>query len=70
MITDFIEESSKLLKYAQSIRRDIHRHPELGFQESRTSGLIARELEKLGIKVNTGIAETGFFNRFGRPAIE
>ena len=30
-------------------RRDIHAHPELGFREVRTSALVCRELEKMGL---------------------
>lgn len=41
------------------IRRDIHAHPELGFEESRTSAIVARYFEKLGLEVRTGIAKTG-----------
>jgi len=41
------------------IRRDLHEHPELGFQEHRTSGIVAAELERLGIAVTTGIGGTG-----------
>lgn len=40
-------------------RRDIHEHPELGNNEIRTSGLIAKYLQSLGIEVKTGIAKTG-----------
>ncbi len=42
-----------------SIRRDIHRHPELAFNETRTAGIIADRMEKLGLEVQTGIAQTG-----------
>jgi len=38
------------------IRRDIHAHPELGFEEVRTAGVVARELARLGIVHQTGIA--------------
>jgi amidohydrolase len=41
------------------IRRDIHRHPELGFEENRTSDKVASWLESLGIKVKKGVAGTG-----------
>lgn len=41
------------------IRRDIHAHPELAFEEVRTSGVVARELARLGIQHETGIAKTG-----------
>lgn len=40
-------------------RRDIHQHPELGEQETRTSALVAEHLRKLGLEVHTGIARTG-----------
>ncbi|MGI9463865.1 MAG: amidohydrolase, partial [Aestuariivirgaceae bacterium] len=42
-----------------ALRRDIHAHPELAFEEHRTSGLVADELGDLGFKVTTGIAGTG-----------
>jgi hippurate hydrolase len=40
-------------------RRDIHAHPELGFQEKRTSELVASRLESFGIEVHRGIGRTG-----------
>ncbi len=40
-------------------RRDIHEHPELGNQETRTAALIAKHLQSLGIEVKTGVAKTG-----------
>ena len=40
-------------------RRDFHRHPELGFQEIRTSGVVARHLSSLGMEVQTGVGKTG-----------
>lgn len=42
-----------------ALRRDIHAHPELGFQELRTSGIVAGALEALGIEVHRGIGKTG-----------
>lgn len=52
-----------------AIRRDIHAHPELGFQEVRTAGIVARELERLGIPHRTGIGKTGVVGLIegGRP---
>src|SRR5512143_2078037 len=41
------------------LRRDLHRHPELGFQEVRTSGIVAKSLVELGLEVTTGIGKTG-----------
>ncbi|MEO5890539.1 MAG: amidohydrolase [Ferruginibacter sp.] len=40
-------------------RRDFHEHPELGNQEIRTSAIIAKHLQSLGMEVKTGIAHTG-----------
>lgn len=40
-------------------RRDIHAHPELGMQETRTAALVADHLRKLGIEVRTGVGGTG-----------
>lgn len=40
-------------------RRDFHQHPELGNRETRTSGIVADHLDRLGLKVTTGIAHTG-----------
>ncbi|MBI3513493.1 MAG: amidohydrolase [Proteobacteria bacterium] len=40
-------------------RRDIHAHPELGFQEQRTSDMVAAKLGEFGIEVHRGIGQTG-----------
>ncbi|OWP64381.1 N-acyl-L-amino acid amidohydrolase [Hymenobacter amundsenii] len=40
-------------------RRDIHEHPELGNQETRTAALVADHLRKLGLEVQTGVGRTG-----------
>jgi amidohydrolase len=58
-MVDFLSEAQSLFDYTQNLRRDFHRHPELGFHEVRTAGIVARELNKLGLEVTTGIAETG-----------
>ncbi|MBY0260336.1 M20 aminoacylase family protein, partial [Methylobacterium sp.] len=42
-----------------AIRRDFHAHPELGFEEVRTSGIVAEELARYGIAVHRGIGGTG-----------
>jgi amidohydrolase len=41
------------------IRRDLHAHPELSFQEQRTSNVVAEYLKKLGIETHVGLAKTG-----------
>ena len=40
-------------------RRDFHMHPELGFEEVRTAGIVADHLRGLGLEVSTGIGKTG-----------
>ena len=40
-------------------RRDIHAHPELGFEETRTAALVAEALQKMGWNVRTGVGRTG-----------
>jgi len=40
-------------------RRDLHRHPELGWKEKRTAGRVCEFLDSLGIKYQTGVAGTG-----------
>ncbi len=42
-----------------SIRRDIHQHPELGFEVHRTAEIVANKLNELGMDVQTGIGKTG-----------
>jgi len=50
-------------------RRDLHAHPELGFEEVRTSGIVAERLKKLGLEVRTGVGRTGVLARItgGKP---
>jgi len=42
-----------------ALRRDFHKHPELGFEETRTSSIVAEYLKRWGLEVHTGIAKTG-----------
>jgi amidohydrolase len=55
----YLDEANELFDYARGLRRDFHMHPELGFQEVRTAGIVSRELNSLGVEVTTGVAETG-----------
>ncbi len=56
---DFRAEAGNRSAYTRQLRRDLHQHPELGFQEIRTAGIVASELESLGLEVTKGIAKTG-----------
>ncbi len=42
-----------------AMRRDLHEHPELAFEEIRTSNIVAQRLRALGLEVQTNIAKTG-----------
>jgi len=66
---DYLNQANAMFDYTQNLRRDFHKHPELGFQEVRTSGIVARELTELGLEVSTGIAVTGVVGLLdtGRP---
>jgi len=55
----FLDEAFKIKEEIIALRRDIHSHPELGFEEKRTSKIVADRLESLGLTVTRGIAETG-----------
>jgi amidohydrolase len=51
--------SPELFADTVAIRRDLHAHPELGFQETRTAEIVAGRLRALGLDVHTGIGGTG-----------
>ena len=51
--------SPALLAQTIELRRDLHAHPELAFQEHRTAGIVAEHLRGLGLEVHTGIGGTG-----------
>lgn len=40
-------------------RRDLHKHPELAFEEQRTADFVADKLTSFGIEVHRGLAKTG-----------
>src|SRR5688500_17198027 len=48
-----------------ALRRELHRHPELSFQEHRTAGLLAERLSALGYRVKTGVGKTGVVAELG-----
>ncbi|MFQ5916125.1 MAG: M20 family metallopeptidase [Nitrospinota bacterium] len=57
--SELSSESARAAEEAIEIRRDLHAHPELGYQEKRTAGIVADRLESLGLEVITGVAKTG-----------
>ncbi|MBI3174102.1 MAG: amidohydrolase [Chloroflexi bacterium] len=58
-MNDFLTQALELFPYTQTLRRDFHMHPELGFNEIRTGGIVAKELEALGLEVTKGVGKTG-----------
>jgi amidohydrolase len=59
MDRDFRSEAEALRERLVAWRRDFHRHPELGFQEHRSAGVIAEWLRELDYQMQTGVAHTG-----------
>jgi amidohydrolase len=64
-----LDVPQRLLDDVVAIRRDLHAHPELGFEETRTAGIVAERLRRLGYDVHERIAETGVVGvlRGGKP---
>lgn len=50
---------AEILPALVETRRDLHRHPEIGFKEVRTAGIVAARLRELGLEVTEGIGGTG-----------
>src|SRR2546426_2808155 len=64
-----VDSLSRSRSELQAIRRDLHAHPELRFQEQRTADLVARTLAGWGVEVHRGLAGTGVVGliRSGKP---
>jgi amidohydrolase len=59
-MADYLAEAKSHFTYTQTLRRDFHQNPELSFKEFRTAGIVARELEAIGMdEITTGVAKTG-----------
>ena len=58
-MTDSISHIRRFHAELTTLRRDLHAHPELAFEESRTAALVAESLKKWGIETHTGLARTG-----------
>ena len=55
----FLRKAQAIFNQMSEIRRDLHRHPELGLREKRTAGIVADYLQSLGLDVKRGIGGTG-----------
>ncbi len=64
----YLDRAHALKNKLVAIRRDLHQHPELAFQEVRTAQRVADTLRELGIEYSTGIAKTGVVAYLGEGA--
>src|ERR1700722_12084657 len=63
-----LDQARELQKEIVELRRHIHAHPELSFNENETAKLAAEKLTALGFKVTTGIGKTGVIADLGSGA--
>jgi amidohydrolase len=68
---DMLQRALEVQQQMAAWRRDIHMHPELGFQEYRTARVVADTLRAMGLRVETGVGKTGVVGYLGegRPAV-
>jgi amidohydrolase len=69
MIQKLLQEfPEKEFESLVATRRDLHQHPELGFEETRTAGIVARRLAGLGLSPRTGVGRSGVSADLPSPA--
>ncbi len=56
---DFKQATESLYDEMVRVRRDLHQHPELAFEEFRTASIVAEQLTQLGLEVQSGVGKTG-----------
>ncbi len=66
-VIDFKAQAEAMRDELVARRRDLHMHPELAFEEFRTAGIVAEELNKLGLEVQTGVGKTGVVGMLEGP---
>ncbi len=66
---NILPEIEQVKAEIQAIRRDIHAHPELCYEENRTADVVAQKLESWGIEVTRGLGKTGVRNGSSRKMI-
>ncbi len=59
MAIPFLTEAEAMHDDLVAVRRDLHMHPELGFEEYRTAKMVAGRLAELGYELQTGVGKTG-----------
>jgi amidohydrolase len=67
----YFQECESMFLEMQAIRRDLHSHPELGFEEFRTAEIISRSLNQAGLVVTSAIGQTGVVGTLkgGKPGL-
>jgi amidohydrolase len=60
-----LEKAQAIAEEVIRLRREIHKNPELGFQEFQTAALVADTLREIGIEAKTGIGRTGVVGQLG-----
>ncbi|XP_027346733.1 IAA-amino acid hydrolase ILR1-like 4 [Abrus precatorius] len=60
-----LANNPSMVEWMKSIRREIHEYPELAYEEFKTSALIRRELDKLGVNYKWPVAKTGVVAKIG-----
>ncbi|WP_455208696.1 M20 metallopeptidase family protein [Kaarinaea lacus] len=61
-----LNKAQTIKDFIVNTRREIHQHPELGYQEFNTAKLIARQLDDIGVPYQTGYAKTGIIAELKR----
>ncbi|QPC85015.1 amidohydrolase [Phototrophicus methaneseepsis] len=62
---ELYKRASEIQEDMVAWRRDIHMHPELGFEEKRTANLVVQNLREMGIEAEVGVGRTGVVARIG-----
>ncbi len=62
---DMLTKANEIKDEIVRLRRDIHAHPELGFEEVRTAKLVADTLREIGMEVTEGVGRTGVVGQLG-----
>lgn len=58
-MNSIVEHAAKLHDKTVATRRDLHKHPEIAFEEVRTAGIVADRLREIGYSPRTGVGQTG-----------
>jgi hippurate hydrolase len=66
LVHDKLQALQSLADQFIAVRRDIHRHPEMGYKEYRTSDLVATQLAEWGYEVTRGLGGTGVVGQLRR----